>query len=1111
MKLISLYVENFGVLHSVNFDFRAGLNVFCRENGAGKTTLAAFLCAMLYGLGTSRKTDPDENDRKKYLPWQGGPFGGSMTFSVRGKTYRAERYFADGASVRRDSFVLYDLADNSVSHDYTEALGVQLFGIDAAAFARSAYLPQRLLSGDRSAQTESITAQLIRAMDGGDAGEDGGMYRTAAAVLDRQRQYYVKQGGRGYIADLERAIADLHAEEYTAMQAKNEAQAYSEEAAAADAALAALTDEKERLTALTADTGKQAAVIAHGRSLLAHRDDALSAAAQKRQFLHLDDDAASPAVPYTAEAHSAAEETLRTCTRLELLLAEADEACARNRTVRAQLAERFVDGIPGADRQKALADALEQVRMLPAAEADVQPLPACFSDEEIARHTRQALMHAQVTEQLEQPREAQAQMRAAFAAVGLSEGDALPDEDTVDAYADTLGALDINREKQVVLIPQKQEADDALAAYRAAHEGIPAREEIVTMRSRFDALHSRNEEIEELEARQRAAVQADETIRRSRRIRIAVGIGLLLVTAVFAVLYAFGHDSRMLIAAGGMALPGLILLIAGILTRSDESDETRALEDAAQKRLCAKKSEYEAEKTALYEFLDRIGGSAELVLDLNEAKARFDAAAAAAREGEVLSERAQILGTQLQTLKEGEAQLCASLSSYTKSGGGELPDLGEDRAAFHAFRRALSGCVQAQRAYAAEQEARTLAQAQADALAIALDRYLDALLQACPADMEKPVYTDADTYSDRMAAWSRFADAYRLQHAEQQRRNAAHTSAVEQLTAALSEMQITETHTADAVSAAEEVLGVCRQAQEAEAQTAVLLERRTALGAELTVHRASLDTYLTGFFAQPLPDADRGLQTIRSTAEALDDDMNRLRIAQRTLQTFLNEHAMTEEQLRTSGVTSEDARRTSEAQLRASEAQIRQKTEEKAALLQKAEAAFRQGAVLPALREKRAAAEQALAEARDALEVIRQTQMYLEEAQRAMSMRYLAHMQARFRFYWSRLTGMTEDEARAMSLDASFSVRTEVLGARRDAVYFSRGVRDCIDFCVRLAMIDAMYTDGGTKTDAPLPPLLLDDPFVNLDQTHLTAARAMLEEIADRFQILYFVCHESRV
>ena len=86
MKLIRLSVENFGVLHNEVVDCHAGLNVFCRENGAGKTTLAAFLCAMLYGLPSSRKTDLEENERKKYQPWQGGPFGGSMTFSVGEKT-----------------------------------------------------------------------------------------------------------------------------------------------------------------------------------------------------------------------------------------------------------------------------------------------------------------------------------------------------------------------------------------------------------------------------------------------------------------------------------------------------------------------------------------------------------------------------------------------------------------------------------------------------------------------------------------------------------------------------------------------------------------------------------------------------------------------------------------------------------------------------------------------------------------------------------------------------------------------------------------------------------------------------------------------------------------
>ena len=79
MKLLCLSVENFGVLHEFHIDLTDGLNVFCRENGAGKTTLAAFLCAMLYGLPVSRKNDIAENDRKKYRPWQGGVFGGSIT------------------------------------------------------------------------------------------------------------------------------------------------------------------------------------------------------------------------------------------------------------------------------------------------------------------------------------------------------------------------------------------------------------------------------------------------------------------------------------------------------------------------------------------------------------------------------------------------------------------------------------------------------------------------------------------------------------------------------------------------------------------------------------------------------------------------------------------------------------------------------------------------------------------------------------------------------------------------------------------------------------------------------------------------------------------------
>ena len=42
------------------------------------------------------------------------------------------------------------------------------------------------------------------------------------------------------------------------------------------------------------------------------------------------------------------------------------------------------------------------------------------------------------------------------------------------------------------------------------------------------------------------------------------------------------------------------------------------------------------------------------------------------------------------------------------------------------------------------------------------------------------------------------------------------------------------------------------------------------------------------------------------------------------------------------------------------------------------------------------------------------------------------------------------------------------------------------------------------------PFLLLDDPFVNLDEEHLSAARALLDRLAKELQILYFVCHVGR-
>ena len=42
------------------------------------------------------------------------------------------------------------------------------------------------------------------------------------------------------------------------------------------------------------------------------------------------------------------------------------------------------------------------------------------------------------------------------------------------------------------------------------------------------------------------------------------------------------------------------------------------------------------------------------------------------------------------------------------------------------------------------------------------------------------------------------------------------------------------------------------------------------------------------------------------------------------------------------------------------------------------------------------------------------------------------------------------------------------------------------------------------------PFLVLDDPFVNLDEEKTKRALAFLKEAAKQYQIVYLVCHESR-
>ncbi len=156
MKLISCKIFDFGKLHNKEIVFTDGLNTINEPNGWGKSTLTAFIKAMLYGLEGDGKRDDLVSDRRHYKPWQGGTFGGSMDFEVKGKQYRVTRTF--GPKAGTDTFELRDASTLLISDDYSEKLGEELFNISSESFSRTVFIKQN--NSEYYRATDDINAKL---------------------------------------------------------------------------------------------------------------------------------------------------------------------------------------------------------------------------------------------------------------------------------------------------------------------------------------------------------------------------------------------------------------------------------------------------------------------------------------------------------------------------------------------------------------------------------------------------------------------------------------------------------------------------------------------------------------------------------------------------------------------------------------------------------------------------------------------------------------------------------------------------------------------------------------------------------------------------------------
>ena len=131
MKIIELYLKNFGKFHEKHIYIRDGVQVIYGENEFGKSTIHAFIRAMLFGLERGRGRAAGKDAFSRYEPWENpGYYAGVMRFVCGGRTFRLERRF--GRTERSASLICEDDGEElSVEHGDLDML---LGGITPSLF-----------------------------------------------------------------------------------------------------------------------------------------------------------------------------------------------------------------------------------------------------------------------------------------------------------------------------------------------------------------------------------------------------------------------------------------------------------------------------------------------------------------------------------------------------------------------------------------------------------------------------------------------------------------------------------------------------------------------------------------------------------------------------------------------------------------------------------------------------------------------------------------------------------------------------------------------------------------------------------------------------------------
>jgi len=206
MRILKCHVENFGKLSGEDFIFQEGINKVLKDNGYGKTTLSTFIKAMFYGLPCTTKKQIKENERKKYDPWQGGNYGGYLEFQIGNDLYKVERFF--GKKETEDVFKVINLKTGKEENKFkSDTFGENIFDLDAEAFERSTYIPQKDLE---SGINEKISSKLINMVQGTNSLDS--FENAVSKIKEKSLEIKKQRGNSGKLSEIETEIKETNLE-----------------------------------------------------------------------------------------------------------------------------------------------------------------------------------------------------------------------------------------------------------------------------------------------------------------------------------------------------------------------------------------------------------------------------------------------------------------------------------------------------------------------------------------------------------------------------------------------------------------------------------------------------------------------------------------------------------------------------------------------------------------------------------------------------------------------------------------------------------------------------------------------------------------------------------